>query len=373
MISVGFISNRLNGRRSGVEVYAHNLVEGLDGRADIDLSLINHRRTHPEKKHIVVGAWTERIGLPEDLWNLYLQMYLGSMDVHTDIIHSPENAGYVLTPRKAKKVVTVHDTIAYLFPGHMPRRIRFRYRNLFPLNIRTANRIIADSESTKRYIVDLFSKPEDSIDVVPLAAERHYQPPSQGQLDDFRLRMGMDDPYILFVGNFMEHKNILRLLRAFENLRRDGLKHQLIIAGSAHGCDRDEALGFIKHAGLEGSVRLSGYVPLEDMPLLYGAADLLVCPSLCEGFGLTPLEAMSCGTPVAVSNRTSLPEVVGDAGLYFDPFDVEDITRTMRGALTSSELSRDLSRKGLQKAMEFSWERTVSSTVRTYEKALDGD
>ena len=176
--------------------------------------------------------------------------------------------------------------------------------------------------------------------------------------------------FILFVGNISPRKNILALLQAFNKLKKRGIKHKLVIAGKKDQ-RYEQVLKTLNELNLGGEVIFTGYVPEEDLPKLYNAADLFVYPSLYEGFGLPILEAMACGTPVVASNVSSLPEVAGDAGLLVNPQDVDALTNAMYKVLTDDKLKESLIDKGLERAKFFSWEKTARETLEVYKEVAE--
>jgi len=176
---------------------------------------------------------------------------------------------------------------------------------------------------------------------------------------------------ILFVGTIEPRKNLVTLLRSYALLREWTPAPPLVIAG-ARGWRHREVFAAVRELALEEHVLLPGYVPREELPLWYNAADLFIYPSLYEGFGLPALEAMACGTPVITSNVSSLPEVVGEAGLTVGPNDVEGMAEALQRVLTDAPLRMELRSKGLQRAASFTWSRAAAETVAVYDRALAG-
>jgi len=186
-----------------------------------------------------------------------------------------------------------------------------------------------------------------------------------------RRRHGLPEPMILYLGTLEPRKNLPRLLEAYALLRRrPGVRHRLVLAGG-RGWYYDEIRAAVERLGLRDEVLFPGYVPEEDKPLWYSAADLFVYPSLYEGFGLPPLEAMACGTPVVVSNTSSLPEVVGEAGLCVDPLDPEALARAMLALISDRERHRAYREAGLARARAFTWRTTAARTAALYHAVLE--
>jgi glycosyltransferase involved in cell wall biosynthesis len=234
--------------------------------------------------------------------------------------------------------------------------------------------IITSSEHTKQDVVDLLGIDEERIRVTPLAAHEQYR-----RIEDpeqVRAVLAKYDlagrPYILSLGTLEPRKNLRRLLEAFRHLKQEApaLEHPLVLAGGK-GWMAESIFKAIDDLNLASQVKWLGKVPFEYLPALLNGADLFVYPSLYEGFGLPPLEAMACGAPVVAAGTTSLPEVVGDAGVLVDPYRVEDIAEGMHRVLTDRHLSAALRAKALARAQTFSWERTARQTLAAYREAID--
>jgi glycosyltransferase involved in cell wall biosynthesis len=300
------------------------------------------------------------------------------------VAHVPYFAPPLASP--CPVVTTIHDLITLLFPEYGASASVRAYNSLVSTAAGRANAIIADSQHSARDIVRLLGVPRERVRVVYLAAEPRFHPAErQEDLDDVRRRFGLPEKFILYIGGLNRHKNVGVLLQAFAAVRdRLPFACTLAIAGHAQsgnplvfpdlrqeardlGLSASEAEGNGHSGGAPGDVRFLHFVPEEDKPLLYGAAHLFVFPSLYEGFGLPPLEAMACGTPVVCSNAASLPEIVGDAGLLVDPADVGALTEAMHAVLTGEDLRAGLRSRGLAQAARFSWRRTADETVAVYE------
>jgi glycosyltransferase involved in cell wall biosynthesis len=232
--------------------------------------------------------------------------------------------------------------------------------------------IITSSEHTKGDVVDLLGIDEDRIRVTPLAAHEQYRRiEDPEQVEVVLAKYGLAGrPYILTLGTLEPRKNLRRLIEAFHQLKQEtpSLEHSLILAGEK-GWMAEPIFKTINELRLESQVKWLGKVPFEDLPALLNGADVFVYPSLYEGFGLPPLEAMACGAPVLASRATSLPEVVGDAGVLVDPYRVEEIAEGMHRVLTDRALNAALRDKALARARTFSWQRTARLTWAAYEEA----
>jgi glycosyltransferase involved in cell wall biosynthesis len=284
-----------------------------------------------------------------------------------DVFHAPH---YVLPPAvRCRSVVTIHDCIHLMFPQYLPNRAAYAYARGSMWNAaRKADRILTVSEASKRDILHFFNVRPEKIDVVYNAIdERFWNLPSDEEIARVRERYQLAHRFVLYVGNIKPHKNLVRLIEAFDGLRRlggfDDVK--LLIIGDE--ISKLPALRRAVHSHkLHKEVRFLGYLNDETLAILYRLASVFVFPSLYEGFGLPPLEAMASGTPVVTSNVSSLPEVAGDAAILVDPVSVESIVDGMRRVLSDPVLAQELRKRGLVRARAFSWERSVAHTHDIY-------
>ncbi len=266
-------------------------------------------------------------------------------------------------------VLTIHDVSHRIYPEFFSLKARLVVTPLTSMSLRRATHIIASSGATLRDLVRFYRVPRSRVTVVPLAAGCQYQPQPEGERVRVRRLYNLPPCYILSVGNLQPRKNLARLIEAFGSIAAEVPDVALVIAGARTklGSELEQKA---RQLGLEGRVRFIGYVPDADLPALYSGATLFCYPSLYEGFGLPPLEAMACGAPTVTSDTSSLPEVVGDAALTVDPVSVESIATALRRFLLETELRDTYRRKGLQRAASFSWQRTAQLTKEVYDKVL---
>ncbi len=262
----------------------------------------------------------------------------------------------------------MHEHYPEFFAPAMLSEMRTR----MPLTIRRAAAVVTDSEFSKRDIVQHYNVSPDKVVVALLAADPAFRPVHDAsRLAEVRLRYSTGEHFILCVGALRPNENLERLIEAYRRLRAaDATRHRLVLAGAPASWLQDEMFATVRAAGYHEDLVFTGHVPQDDLVSLYNAADLFVHPSLLEGFGLPPLEAMACGTPVIVSNASSLPEVVGGAALMIDPLDVEALARTIRTVLDDPNLQARLSAAGLERAATFSWESTARTVLQVYRNAL---
>jgi glycosyltransferase involved in cell wall biosynthesis len=254
-------------------------------------------------------------------------------------------------------VMMVPDLIPLLFPHLSSRKLTAFFRHLLPRTCERAARLVALSEQTKRDLVSHYGLPPEKIVVIPCGYDRQrFRPASPEQRAAFKAKHGLGD-FLLYVGRFSEPKNVGVILEAFAQVRRN-VSQDLVLVGPDEKKETGRLRELAATLGITDRVKWLPYVPIEELPVAYSSADAFVTASLYEGFGLPPLEAMACGTPVVVSDVSSLPEVVGDAGWLFDPRDPAALAAVL-GPLLSSETARaDGRRRGLARAVPFSWERT---------------
>ena len=268
-------------------------------------------------------------------------------------------------------VVSIHDLSFEHLPQTFNRRSRTQLRLTVRHSARRAAKILTLSEHTRRDVIETYGVAPDVVSAIPLAAPAHFGPVTHDkELQRVRHTYGIDRDYVLSVGSIQPRKNLVRLIKAYAALRgaRAGNKcPKLVIVGKCAWL-YDETLRALEQTGVEDSVVLTGYVPEPDLPALYSGALCFIYPSYFEGFGLPPLEAMKCGAPVIVGNATSLPEVVGEAALKVDPFDVSAIAAAMDQLINNSELRAELRVKGLARAKMFDWNDTAQRTLAVYEQ-----
>jgi glycosyltransferase involved in cell wall biosynthesis len=232
-----------------------------------------------------------------------------------------------------------------------------------------ATAMIAVSQNTRRDLLEEYSIAPERVGVTYEGVSELYHP---APVEAERLRSKHQlDHYILYVGTLQRRKNLVRLVEAYAHLlEQHDIPHKLVLAGSK-GWGYEEVYAAVERSGVADRIKLLGYVPDEDLPGLYSGADLFIYPSLYEGFGLPVLEAMACGTPVAVSSTSSLPEVAGDAGCYFDPYNVAEIAQAIGHVLTNSDYKDELRQKGLSQVQYFTWRETARQTLSIYRDLIN--
>ncbi len=278
---------------------------------------------------------------------------------------------FVPIPFKPKTVMTCHDLMGLIFP----ERISFDGKVHFWLTthyyIPAADAILSVSDETKRNILKHCKVPPEKITVTHLGYDQDiFRPAEEGRVAEIRKKYSLDSPYFINTSSLLWYrKNLIRLIEAFDLLRKKEPNHplKLVITGK-RGESYDEIVALIAKLGLEQQVLLTGYIPLEDMPILLAGAEALVFPSLDEGFGLPLIEAMACGCPVISSNVSAIPEVLGDAGILVDPLQTTDIMKAMDRIIQEPDERRKLRDRGLERAKEFSWEKAARQTLEVFQR-----
>ncbi len=351
-------------RQAGISQYTVQLIEALS-RLELEDDFVVIESIRSKEPLIEHPRFTTRHSLTPSHHRLeQLSLPLELAPLRLDLLHSPD----FIPPFRAKvrSVITVHDLVFLMFPQFLTKDSA-RYYGQIDHAVRRADAVIAVSHATKRDIMQLLGVAEHKIRVIYEAASPIFRPLRSDDLTQrVRGRFGIQREFLLFVSTIEPRKNVPVLLRAYRQLRDNyGVDAQLVLAGDK-GWLFDEVFDLTRRLELEDHVLFLGRVTTRELLWLYNAAQALVAPSVYEGFGLTPLEAMACGTPVIVSNVSSLPEIVSDAGLTVDPSDVEALTVAMWRVLDDSELRSTLVQKGLKRAALFSWDKAARETLALY-------
>ncbi|HEY4611658.1 MAG TPA: glycosyltransferase family 1 protein [Bacteroidota bacterium] len=362
--------------RTGVGKYAERIVDALlrtDSRNEYTLFLTEDSSSlhGPNLQKIFIPGYN-RMGLNRWWENALLPSFLRQYAI--DIFFSPAYALPLFSkPAATKFIVTIHDLIAYSYPESFTLKMRL-WQRLFVQNAaRQADRIIAASQATRSDLLRYSSVDPNNVIVVHHAVEESFRPIQDiGLREKVRNKYALPEQFILTVGTIEPRKNHALLAHAYSRLPESIRKrYPLVIAGS-QGWYAEKILTEIRQYNLGESLKFVGFVEHEDLPVLYNLATLFVYPSLYEGFGYPPLEAMACGIPVITSNCSSLPEVVGDAAPLIDPHDLQQLARQMELVLTDETLWRELRQKGLQRAAYFNWRRNAEETMKVFEDTLNG-
>lgn len=290
--------------------------------------------------------------------------------IHADLLHEPH---YVLPPlTRTRTVVTIHDCIHLRFPEYLPGRAAFAYAHaMIRLAARKADRVLTVSDASKRDILHYTGIAPEKVVVIHNGLDARFAAaPDPEAVERVRQRFQLDHPFVLYVGNIKPHKNLARLIAAFAAMRADGPDGLKLVVIGDETSKHPELRQAVHRHRLDKHVRFFGFQPSATLVVFYRLARAFVFPSLYEGFGLPPLEAMANETPVVTSNVSSLPEVAGGAALLVDPYDVASIADGIRRAVTDETLRQDLIGRGRARAREFSWARAAADTLRVYRQVL---
>jgi glycosyltransferase involved in cell wall biosynthesis len=368
MMRIGLDLHPMTALMQGSRTYIHCLTQALirRGGENAYTLYLPDVSTAPKDAYAGTNITLGRIA-PSRIKRLLSFGHLLRRD-HIDLFHCQYLAPPMLP---CPYVLSLHDIIHESNPEFYPGGLRRLMSRLYPRSARKAAAVLTISEYSRQEIIKRYQIPGNRVRVALLAADESFKPATdQAQALRTARRYGINGKYILFVGRIEPRKNIPGLIEAFGMLTADGAtEHTLVVAGMMDDLYRKFHAETTARFG--GRVVFTGKVEQEDLPSLYAGADLFVYPSFAEGFGLPPLEAMACGTPVITSNTTSLPEVMGDAGVLVDPHDTAALAHAMRRVLADADLRRGLRTRGLEQSQKFSWDKTAAVTAGIYEAVLN--
>lgn len=367
--TIGFDATPLLGQRSGVGNYTGQLLTALLELQPEWRFLLYSNRPLSELEIQLHKARQMEGYFTQSRW-LWLQFMLPTIIRRSQphLCHFPNGLAPLLLP--SPFVLSIHDATLFLHRRYHPLTRLLAIRLMLPLVARRAAAVITMSQSARTDLSRILRLPQDKVHVIYEAAPDHFSPLTDPvQREHLRQKYGLPEEFLLYVGTIEPRKNLPRLVNAFSRLQKQGFPHQLIIVGP-WGWAMDDFEADIKRSTSNQHVRWLGYIPAEDLPGLYSLASLFVFPSLYEGFGLPPLEAMACGTPVLTSNNSSLVEVCQDAAVLVDPYDEDAIADGLHRLLSDADLRHEFSRRGLLRAKAFSWHRAARETAAVYEKIL---
>ncbi len=363
---IGLNAQILTDGRTGVTRYAHNVIRlmpkiGVDHEfvvfgnlPDLKFEEKNITLAHTNK---IINSSSKRI-----LWEQTILPHL-TRKWNLDLMFYPDHTSSLWSSAIAQAIV-IHDLAPYAMPKTFSMLRRTYKKHVISRSVRISNIILSDSYATKAEAVRHFPDIEKKIHVVHLGIENSIdRTTDQKLLSEIKKCYKLQPPFILFIGTLEARKNILRLIKAFVQGRKIyGWIHTLVLVGSP-GYGYQEIKKMIVEENVENYVTITGYIKDCELSGFYSLADIFIYPSLYEGFGFPPLEAMKCGCPVIVSNSTSLPEVVGEAGLYIDPYDENSISEKINCLIQDAKLKNNLIKKGKEHSLQFTWEKTVQGIL----------
>ena len=375
-IKVAFTGTALMAPLTGIGQYTHQLALGLREVPGIELRLFYATHFSSDVRSGAAPAIADvrravRSTLPfaYELERGVKQAFfsLGAASEHFDLYHEPNFLAYRF---RGPSVVTVHDLSWIRYPEtHPAERVRAMHKYFQP-GLERASLVLSDSEFVKAEIVKEFGIAADRVETIPLGLDPAFSPRTPEQTREVLAAHSLEHgSYFLCVGTLEPRKNIAAAIRAYSSLAADVRSRSPLAIAGMRGWRTSSLDALLEPLIASGAVRVLGYVSRGDLVAITAGAMALVYPSLYEGFGLPPLEAMGCGVAVIASNVSSLPELVADAALTVDPHDVDALGAAMAHVAGDASLRADLCRRGLQRAAEFTWERCVAATVQAYLRA----
>lgn len=359
--------------RAGLGRYASELVTALCAVAGDDICLrafyTEAATARPEGTIATMPQFRSNLGYKP--WRLaamashFARVPFDSFYGRPDLVHATD---HLLPHLRARSVFTLHDLIFEIYPEHHKRYNHTFLKLMMPRFLRAADHIIAVSEHTKRDAERLYGISAKKMTVIHEGVDPRYRPVTErAALEGVRHKYGLPEQYILHVSTIEPRKNLGALLDALGALKGEFPDLKLVLVGKK-GWLYEPFFEKLAISGLESEVIFPGFVAEEDLPAVYQLATVFAFPSVYEGFGLPPLEALACGVPVVCSDASSLPEVVGDAALLFPPQDTAALITALRRVLTDETLRRDLQQRGPQQAARFTWERAARETLAVYKR-----
>ncbi len=356
---------------TGIGTYTNNLMSeilSMDSKDEFTLFCSGKFNEEFNKKNTnIVYSSGKHGGFYE---NYYIPNTLN--ELHTDLYHIPQNGIGFDFDTEIPTIVTIHDLIPYIMPETVGTGYLERFLRDMPNIISNSCGILTVSEYSKKDILKFFSfYPEDKIFVTPLAANNNFKPLDKNNCKLYvEHTFGVKDPYILYIGGFSLRKNVLGLIKAFSKVYKDLNKPYKLLLGGGLKDEGEKLFTFVKENNLQDKVIFCGYLEDKILPVLYSGCDAFVYPSFYEGFGLPPLEAMSCKAPVITSNLTSIPEVTGDDAILINPYNINELEKALVTLLNDETLKANLSERGYLRSLEFTWTNTAQNTLKAYKKLV---
>jgi len=357
---------------TGIGTYTNNLMSeilSIDSKDEFTLFCSGKFNEEFNKKNTNIVYSSGRHG------GFYENYYIPNTlnELHTDLYHIPQNGIGFDFDTEIPTIVTIHDLIPYIMPETVGKGYLERFLRDMPNIISNSCGILTVSEYSKKDILKFFSfYPEDKIFVTPLAANNNFKPLDKNNCKLYvEHTFGVKDPYILYIGGFSLRKNVLGLINAFSKVYKDLNKPYKLLLGGGLKDEGEKLFTFVKENNLQDKVIFCGYLEDKILPVLYSGCDAFVYPSFYEGFGLPPLEAMSCKAPVITSNLTSVPEVTGDDAILINPYNINELEKSLVTLLNDETLKNNLSERGYLRSLEFTWTKTAQNTLKAYKKLVD--
>ncbi|PIN89775.1 glycosyltransferase family 1 protein [Candidatus Pacearchaeota archaeon CG10_big_fil_rev_8_21_14_0_10_32_14] len=365
-MKIGLITNNFDINNAGTGRYTQELMtrlKSLDKENDY-IFIHTNKKSYGEDEY-KLPFFTS---IPKKLISGTFLLPIICKKASINVLHDPgQISPFFFGYGKTKKILSILDLSQIIYPENTTR-LGSIYSKLLPSVCKRSDFIITISESTKNDLMKYYDIPPSKIKVIYLGADENYKVLPKTKINFIYDKYKIPKDYILYVGTLEPRKNIPNLLRAYAKIKSD-INHKLVITGKK-GWKYKEIYDTIDELKLENDVIFTGYVEEEDLPSIYNGASLFVYPSYYEGFGLPPLEAMSCGCPVITSNTSSIPEVVGDAGIMINPNDVDELAKQIKRVLSDKKLRENMKQKGLKQSKKFSWEKCAREHLEVYEEVI---
>lgn len=373
-LNAHLLSLEENYRGAGINWYIYNLLCHLpDAGPELRYTAYLHEPRFAPRQGLDVArpSWSTAVPLRRIAWEQLVAPFALQRD-HVDLLHAMAFVSPLISP--CPTVVTVLDLGFLCYPEAFKRGRRAYLQLMTRLSVRRARRVIAISENTRRDIVARYGVPAQRVETVYCGVDQRFRPLPAEEVTAFRRKKGLPERLILFLGTIEPRKNVSTLIAAYAQLLERAPAEtsdlELVIAG-AEGWFCNDVLAQVEALSLAQRVHMTGYVPEAEKPMWYNAATCFCYPSLYEGFGLPPLEAMACGVPVVTSDASSLPEVVGDAAKIVPPLDIDALSAALHQLIVSPSLRAELAQRGRTQASRFSWEQAARQTVQIYHQAME--
>ena len=374
-MKIGIITDAIDDRAAGIGTYVRNVVPEivrLDKKNDYYLIHFDNSKNvfykqfnNNKKVHEIIIPIKKLPFARETRKIIFMPKILNRYELN--IVHEMAQIGPFFTKTNYKKIVSIMDIAAIILPKTQPFISVIRHKFGLPIILRNVDKIITISENTKKDLLKYFKISKEKITPTLLAADKSIiRITDKNKIHLFKKKYDIDYPFLLFVSTLEPRKNIIRLLKAFSKAKEE-IPQKLIIVGRK-GWKYHDISKTIKRLKLEKDVVFREKIANNELPLFYSTADIFVYPSLYEGFGIPPLEAMICGCPVITSNVSSIPEVVGNAAELINPYNIGELKDSIIKLANNKELRGKLSKRGIEQAKKFTWKKTAEKTIKIYEE-----
>jgi len=374
-MKIGIITDAIDDRAAGIGTYVRNVVPEivrLDKKNDYYLIHFDNSKNvfykqfnNNKKVHEIIIPIKKLPFARETRKIIFMPKILNRYELN--IVHEMAQIGPFFTKTNYKKIVSIMDIAAIILPKTQPFISVIRHKFGLPIILRNVDKIITISENTKKDLLKYFKISKEKITPTLLAADKSIiRITDKNKINLFKKKYDIDYPFLLFVSTLEPRKNIIRLLKAFSKAKEE-IPQKLIIVGRK-GWKYHDISKTIKRLKLEKDVVFREKIANNELPLFYSTADIFVYPSLYEGFGIPPLEAMICGCPVITSNVSSIPEVVGNAAELINPYNIGELKDSIIKLANNKELRGKLSKRGIEQAKKFTWKKTAEKTIKIYEE-----